>query len=144
MKYDLNKALDVDKFKRYSSQLVSSGAFVELRKINQRSNQQNRYLHLILSWFASNFGYTLEYTKQQFFKIDCNESLFVIERTNHKDQSKHKDIRSTTELTTGEMTTAIERFRHFSADNDLYIPEPNEIDYLKQIEIELELCKQYL
>ena len=61
MKYDLNKALDVDKFKRYSSQLVSSGAFVELRKINQRSGQQNRYLHLILSWFASNFGYTLEY-----------------------------------------------------------------------------------
>ena len=144
MKYDLNKALDVDKFKRYSSQLVKSGAFIELKKIEQRSNQQNRYLHLILGWFASNFGYNLEYAKQQFFKIDCNESLFVIERTNHKDQTKYKDIRSTAELTTGEMTTAIERFRHFSADNDLYIPEPNEIDYLKQIEIELELYKQYL
>jgi len=144
MKYDLNKALDVDKFKRYSSQLVKSGAFIELKKINQRSNQQNRYLHLILGWFASNFGYNLEYVKQQFFKIDCNKSLFVIERTNHKDQTKYKDIRSTAELTTSEMTTAIERFRNFSADNDLYLPEPNELEYLKQIEIEIENYKNFI
>jgi hypothetical protein len=144
MKYDLNKRLDIDKFNRYCSQLVKSGAFVELKKITQRSNQQNRYLHLILSWFASSFGYTLEYTKKQFFKIDCNKAIFLIVRTNHVDNTKYKDLRSTSELTTAEMTTAIERFRNFSADNDLYLPEPNEMDYLKEIEIELEKTKQYL
>lgn len=143
-KYKLSAPLDLDKFKRYSEQLIKGGRFVELRNITNRSLSQNNYLHLILSWFGASFGYSLAYTKTRFFKTECNGELFFITRQNTKDNTPYTDIRSSADLTTAEMTLAIDRFRNFSANNGLYLPEPNEHLYLQELERELEQYKEHL
>lgn len=143
-KYKLSSPLDLDKFKRYSEQLIKKGGFVELRNITNRSLSQNNYLHLILGWFGASFGYSLAYVKQRFFKKECNEELFFVDRQNQKDNTPYTDIRSTADLTTAEMTLAIDRFRNFSANNNLYLPEPNEYLYLQELEREIEQFKEFL
>ncbi len=143
-KYKLSSPLELDKFKRNSEQLIKGGRFVELKNITNRSLSQNNYLHLILSWFGASFGYSLAYVKNRFFKKECNESLFFVTRQNTKDNSPYTDIRSTADLTTVEMTLAIDRFRNFSANNGLYLPEAGEHLYLQELERELEQYKEHL
>lgn len=67
-----------------------------------------------------------------------------MERTNPKDETTYTDIRSSADLSTAEMSTAIDRFRNYSADNGLYLPQPNELVYLQEIEKELETLKEHL
>jgi len=143
-KYELNKPTDLDKFYRYCKQLVKAGRFVELKTLENRSSNQNRYLHLLLGWFSASFGYTLEYTKLRFFKEVSNKEIFFVDVVNKKSGEVYTDIRSTADLTTLEMTMAIDRFRDYSAKNGLYLPEPNEVQYLTEIEKEIDLVKQYL
>lgn len=143
-KYELNKPTDLDKFYRYCKQLIKAGRFVELKTLENRSSNQNRYLHLLLGWFSASFGYSLAHTKLRFFKKVSNKEIFFVDTVNKKTGEVYTDIRSTADLTTLEMTLSIDRFRDYSAKNGLYLPEPNEIQYLTEIEKELDLVKQYL
>ena len=67
--YDLSKPMRRAQFERRAALLIKAGRFVELKEITNRSLKQNSYLHLILSYYAIEFGYTLEYTKRHIFKI---------------------------------------------------------------------------
>ena len=52
--YDLNNQYDVQKFRQKVQELLHRGGGVELKRVYAvRSNQQNRYLHLLLGFFAS-------------------------------------------------------------------------------------------
>jgi hypothetical protein len=54
-------------------------------------------------------------------------------------------MRSSSELTTGEMTTAIERFRNYSvAQAGIYLPAPNENQFLIHIQQEIERNKEFI
>ena len=55
-------------------------------------------------------GNTMEYVKREYFKRSCNPELFV--RTAYDKLAKRdvERLRSSRDLDTGEMTTAIERF----------------------------------
>lgn len=127
MLYNLNNAYDRESFKEYAEKLLTERCKVEItRKKEQRSLAQNRYLHLILGYWAQEFGYSLEEVKQDYFKRTCNAELFTVERTNKRGQVVQA-LRSSASLTTAEMTTAIERFRNWSAaECGLYIPAANE------------------
>ncbi len=141
-KYKLSSPLDVDKFKRYSEQLIKGGRFVELRNITNRSLSQNNYLHLILTAFAIETGYSVECVKQNFFKMKCNENIFV--QTVDGIFGTEITLRSSASLTKAEMTIAIDRFRNWSANNGYYLPEPNETETLRKIAVEQSKIKQYL
>lgn len=125
--------------------LVERHKRIELtEKKTKRSISQNGYLHLILSWFGLEFGYTLEEVKQEIFKKEVNQDIFY---DGEKDGIvKVQQWRSTASLNTGEMTLAIDRFRDFSADHGCYLPEPKDLPALEQIENELSkhTSKQYL
>ncbi len=145
MKYNLKERLTVDRFDRRCKQLIDSGALVELREARPpRSNQQNKYLHLIIGLFAMEYGEDMDYIKQHFFKTVVNKELFITTKTNHKTGATREALRSTSDLDSGEMTLAIDRFRNWSSQQGIYLPAPNESEYLKQIMIEMELNKQYL
>ena len=89
-------------------------------------------------------GNTLEYVKRTYFKAFCNADIFVIEKAD-KWAGNVKELRSTADLTTAELTTAIERFRNWSsAEPGIYLPAPNEEEFLRQIEIEIQRHKQWL
>ena len=131
MLFNLNNPYEVDKFTDYCEEQKKKGGIVEVRrKHRQRSLSQNSYLHLILGFFAAEFGYSLEEVKLDLFKKEVNKEIFIRERVNRRcDIVKY--VRSSADLDTAEMTTAIERFRNYSASEaGLYLPAPNEYEAL--------------
>lgn len=145
MIYDLHNDLDRTRFEQNFRILLERGGVVEMtEKRPQRSLQQNRYLHLLLGEFAMQTGNTAEYVKRAYFKALCNADIFVVEKVD-KWAGKVVELRSTADLTTAEMTTAIERFRNWSSsEGGIYLPAPNEKEWLLSIEIEMQRQKQWL
>lgn len=146
MIYDLGNPLHAEQYKLRVNKLYESKAIVELiEKKPKRTISQNKYLHVIIAYFAVETGYTAEWVKREYFKKHCNAELFI--KTAH-DDILGKDIKyllSSTELDTEQMTTAIERFRNWSAQEvGVYLPAPNEHDMLMIAESEIERSKKYL
>ena len=142
---DLGRDYDRQKFRSYCEWLLKRQVVVEVKERKyRRTLAQNRYLHVCLAYFASEFGYDLEFVKYDIFKRRVNGHIFRRERENRRGQSVTY-YRSTTTLDTGEMTTAIERFRNWSASEaGLYIPQANEYDALLEAEKQIAMYEQYL
>lgn len=145
MVYDLNNPYDADKFRKRVAELLHRGVGVELRRIHQqRTMAQNRYLHMLLGYFASEFGLSLDEVKVDYFKRMVNADIFKAKRVNRKGRQVGY-LRSTAELDTGEMTTAIDRFRNWSASvAGLYLPSANEQEALLWVQKQIESDKDYL
>lgn len=89
-------------------------------------------------------GNTLETTKTEYFKKYCNADIFVVAK-NLKHIGTTEALRSSAELDTAEMTTAIERFRNWSASEaGIYLPSPDEEAYLAAIEAEMQRHRDWL
>lgn len=144
MLYDLSNPLQNESFGKKTEALRKKGCIVELtEKKPQRTANQNRYLHSILAYFGLEVGETAEYVKRYYFKILCNKDIFVVEKDD-KYHGKIKVVRSSSELDTTEMTTAIERFRNWAAGEGIYIPSAEEHLMVQQMEIEISRNKIYL
>lgn len=105
---------------------------------------QLKYLHLILSFFALEFGEKTDYIKTEFFKKIANPDIFEFEFINRKTGEIRIDLKSCAELTKDEMTLAIDRFRDYaSKEAGIYLPQPNDLS-LVDIEIEINNNKQWL
>ena len=143
--YNLKNVYDMKRFKEACNQMVLNNEYVELKKKNtQRSLAQNSYLHCLLGYFASEFGYTLEEVKFDIFKKICNRDIFERKRINRRGREVTY-IRSSTELDKAEMTTAIERFRNYSsAQCGLYLPSPHEGEMLFFAQQQIEQCKEFM
>ncbi len=111
----------------------------------RRSIRQNRYLHLILGWFALEYGERIDYVKLEIFKKQINPDIFKTTHANHQTGEIREDWKSTADLDTGQTTIAIDRFRNYSAkEAGIYLPEPKDLAQLQEIENQLENNKQYL
>lgn len=139
---DLDKNRAIEKFKY----LLNKGKLIELKeKRKTRSLSQNNYLHLILSWYALEMGETLEYTKQYIFKSEVNPDIFYFDFINRKTGEIRKELKSTSIIDTKDMTTAIDRFRNFSSiQHGIYLPDPEDLINLREMERQIEYQKQYL
>ena len=143
MVYDLSSDFQRKSFLARIDNLIEKGAVVELTEKAFRSPNQNRYLHLLIGVVAIETGNTLEDAKKWYFKETCNSDLFHVQ---HRDKMGNyiDHIRSTAELTKEEMSMAIDRFKRWGAENGIYMPNPEDIHLLKQIEIEMGRMKSYL
>ena len=143
MVYDLSSDFQRKSFLARMDNLMEKGAVVELTEKAFRSPNQNRYLHLLIGVVAIETGNTLEDAKKWYFKETCNSDLFHVQ---HRDKMGNyiDHIRSTAELTKEEMSMAIDRFKRWGAENGIYMPNPEDIHLLKQIEIEMGRMKSYL
>lgn len=135
-KYDLSNSLHNQQFLKRVEVLKDSKKLVELKEIKPiRSNQQNKYLHLIFGMVVMETGFTMEEVKQGLFKQVANKDMFVLNfKSNEGD---YMILRSTADLDTAEMTKAIDRFRDYMGAQGYYIPAPNETEWLQQIEAEI-------
>lgn len=133
--YNPRNPFDMAKFNEACKRLLAQDNLICLKLHRpRRTNQQNRYLHAILAYFAVEYGCSAEEAKIDFFKRTCNPELFITERIGRRGE-KHRSLRSTADLTTSELTTAIERFRNYCASEmGLYIPSPDEHGHLRYIE----------
>ena len=143
MVYDLSSEFQRKAFLARVDNLIGKGAVVELTEKAFRSPNQNRYLHLLIGVVAIETGNTLEDAKKWYFKETCNPDLFHVQ---HRDKMGNciDHIRSTAELTKEEMSTAIDRFKRWGAENGIYMPNPDDASLLKAIEIEMGRMKSYL
>jgi hypothetical protein len=133
-----------EKFLIRVAKLLEKQATVELTEKNYKTVQQNRYLHLIITWFAIENGTEIEWAKQEYFKKLSNTEIFVRKLWDNVTQEEKFYLRSITDISKEEMTLAIERFRIWSAQNGTYLPEPSETEFLKHIELQAQQNKEYL
>lgn len=145
MVYDTSNPLDKANFLLRANKLAESGKIVELtEKKPRRSLPQNKYLHVILAYFGTQTGNTLEWVKQQYYKKLVNPDLFIREKED-KYLGMIKVLRSSADLDTAEMSLSIERFRNWAAQEaGIYIPSADEAILIQQMEIEIERNKEFL
>ena len=145
MIYNLSSPLDVQNAKTRLELLIKRGCIVELtEKKQKRSLNQNAYLHLLLGYFASQTGNTLEWVTQQYYKKLCNPDLFIGEREDLF-LGRVKYVRSSADLRTDEMNLSIERFRNWSAaEAGIYLPEATSEAEIAALQVEVERYKTYL
>lgn len=151
MIFNLKNEKDRQDYKEYCNALYKHAIeqdktiIVEVKKkYRSRSLAQNSYLHVCLSYFASEFGYDLEYVKYNIFKQIVNREIFAKQRENKRGQIATY-WRSTSDLDTNELTTAIEKFRNYSSMvAGLYIPEPHENDAIIEAMKQVALYEKYL
>jgi len=143
MKFSSN---DKAKAINYLQKLFDLKANFEIKRLlPARTNQQNRYLHLILNWFAIESGYDLYYVKQILFKQIVNTDIFYRESTNKKTGEIYSYYRSTANLDTKETVESIQKFRIYSSrEADIYLPDAGENEFLIHIQNEIEKYNQYL
>lgn len=146
MVYNAEIEFDAIRAKSRLEQLISGKKRFELKEIKTiRSLSQNSYLHLILGWFALEYGERLEYIKVEYFKRLVNPQIFEFEFVNRKTGEVRTELKSTADLTTSEMTIAIDRFRDYaSKEAGIYLPEPKDLVHLQHIKDELHKNKLHL
>lgn len=144
MLYDLKNPLDRERFKRRCNALFKKQGIVELSEKTARSNQSNRYLHLLLGYLAIETGNNLEFTKEVFYKRTANKDIFV----RFKDDEllgKVEYLRSSATLSQEEFSTSIDRLRDWSSNvAGIYLPSPNEQEFLASIEVEMSRQQRWI
>lgn len=137
MLLDLSKPYDQEKAKIYFKKLILSNSKIELRKIQGiRSLDVNAYLHVCISLYAVEFGYSLNEAKTDLKRM-CH---FMVYKKNGK-----KYLRETSKMTNKELSEFIEWIRNLSAKNGLYIPTAEEYKNNKfNIDKEINKFKNYL
>ena len=145
MIYDTSNPLDKANFLLRAKKLAESGRIIEMsEKKPRRSLPQNKYLHVILAYFGTQTGNTLEWVKQQYYKKLVNPDLFIREKED-KYLGKIKVLRSSADLDTSEFSLSIERFRNWAAQEaSIYIPSSDEAILIQQMEICIERDKNFL
>ena len=88
-------------------------------------------------------GNTIEYCKEWYFKRLCNKDLFVSIRDDRY-AGQVEVVRSTADLTKEEMSMAIDRFKRWGGQNEIYMPNPGDESLLREIAIEMGRNRAYL
>lgn len=137
MKLDLQNPLDLQKFKTYANKLVNEKAKVELKKVSvKRSISLNSYLHVVITLFAIEYGYTLEEAKTLLKRL-CG--FMVYEKNNEK------FLRKTSKLNNSDCSKFVEFIRNYASQQGLYILDAEEYKTNKfNIDKEINNFKQYL
>ena len=143
MLYNLKDQLSRKRFSTRVKALWDAGAVVELTDKRRRTNPQNAYLHVAIGILAMETGNTLESIKQEVFKRKVNPDLFIVEKEDPI-LGHIQTLRSSRDLDKEEMSTAIDRYLKFCADNGVYIPSPEEEDLLREAEYEIAKIERYL
>lgn len=136
MIFNANNEFDIQRAKERLGYLIEKKKTFEItEKKPKRTYSQNNYIHLLFAWFALEYGETPEYVKQDIFKKLVNPQIFLTEYVNYKTGEVREAWRSTADLNTKEMTTAIDNFRDYaSKEAGIYLPTPDDLNSLNEIE----------
>ena len=107
----------------------------------KRSNKQNSYLYFCLQWFAHEYNCTVVEAKEVFLKRIAAPHIFEREMQVGKETIKY--YRSTADLNTIEMMSAIENFRAYADMANHPIPDERDVDLVRYCEREIEKTTQF-
>jgi hypothetical protein len=115
---DLTNSLDKKKAETYFNTLLSNNKKIELKEIKpKRTITQNKYLHVCITLFAIEFGYTLDESKT-LLKRECSFMYY------HKNNMLF--LKRTRDMQTDELTKFIEYIRNYAVSLGCYIPSADE------------------
>ena len=137
MKLDLSKEIDIKKAQTYFKTLLKDNKQIELKEIKKvRTIKHNAYLHVVISLYAINFGYTLEESKT-LLKRMCSFMIY--------EKEGYKFLKQTSKMIDSDLSKFIDWIRNYAVKNGLYIPSPDEYLVNKfTIDKEIYNQKQYL
>lgn len=145
MWYNLKNGFELQKFRDRCVELQNNGSMVEVVEKKPKSLQQLRYLHLMLSYFGLQFGYSLEEVKTHFFKLVVNKDIFVREGMDKFTGEIYKYLRSTADLTKDELSTSIDEFRKWAKEEAGFdFPSSDEYISLLHIQHDIENNQKFL
>lgn len=145
MWYDGSNPLHAEQSRAQLEKLLNDKEVFELtKKSHRRSNNQNKYLHVILAYFGCETGNTMKWVKERYYKELVNPDIFIIKKQD-KYLGETKELRSSSDLDVDEMTTSITRFRNWaSAEGGVYLPSADEERLLQLMEIEVNRNKEFI
>ncbi|QQV90441.1 hypothetical protein Harreka1_34 [Olleya phage Harreka_1] len=118
MLYNLKNIVEETDFKRRSRELINEGCWVELKKkAKNRTIKTNAYLHVCISLFAIEFGYTLDEAKT-LLKRMCPFMIY--------EKNDQKFLKRTRDLNTEDCSTFVNWIRNYSSQNGYYILSADE------------------
>ena len=137
MMLDLSNPTELKKAETYFSKLAESKEKIELKKlINKRSLNLNSYLHVVITLFAIEYGYTLDEAKT-LLKRECGFMIYETKGT--------KFLKQTSKLDNLECSKFVEWIRNYASQQGLYIPDAEEYKTNKfNIDKDINNHKQYL
>ena len=143
MIYNLSDEYHKLQFLNRCRALAGKGTVVELTEKTFRTRNQNSYLHVLIGVVAMETGNTIEDVKVHYFKDLVNADIF---KRTHEDNLGNVIVsyRSSAEVSKEEMSMAIDRFKKWGAEHDIYLPEPGDDSLLRSIEIEMGRQRAYL
>lgn len=145
MRYDGSNELHAAQARAKLEKLIRDGKVFDLtEKKPQRSLPQNAYLHVIIAYFACQYGEAAEYVKREYFKKLVNPDTFIREKDD-RFLGRIKYLRSSADLDREEMTLCIERFRNWSSvQAGIYLPSSDESRLISLMEMEIEQNKEFI
>ena len=137
MKYDLTKETDIKRLKRKLEFLLEKEAKVDLKEVRKtRTVSQNAYLHVVITLYGIEYGYTIEESKT-YLKRTCDFMTY--------EKNGNKFLKTTRGMDTKELTSFIEWIRNYAGQQGLYIPSSEE--YLENkflIDQDIESYQQFM
>lgn len=145
MIYDLSNESHRKKFSEQARTLLADEAVIEIKKKSfTRSLSQNAFLHLLLGYFATQYGCSRDEAKVDYYKRTCNRDLFERSRSN-RFGANVTYLRSSRDLTKEEMSLSIDRFRDWaSANAGIYLPSADDHRMIVFAMSEVDRAKEYL
>lgn len=146
MIYNPSNPIDIERALVKIHHFIGLNQVFELtRKQVPKTYPQIKYVHLILGWFALEYGETVEYVKLEYFKKLVNPAIFKYDFINRKTGEIREEYKSLANISKDEMTLSINRFRDYSAkEAGIYLPQPSDLSILQEIEIQIKNNQQYL
>ena len=142
---NLKNVFELEKFRAKVVELENKGAMVELKEKRGRSLNQNAYLHLLLSSFALQYGYTLDEVKTHFYKLVVNKDIFLRDGVDKFTGECYKYLRSSADLTKDEMSKSISDFKSYAKEEAGFdFPDSDEYIALLHIQHEVSNNQRYL
>lgn len=137
MKFNLSNNIDKNQAIKRFEYLTEKEVNIELKEVRKvRTLSQNKYLHVCITMFAIEYGYTIEEGKTH-LKRNCHFMRY--------EKEGETFLKRTRDMNTKELTEFIEWLRDYSGKKGLFILSSE--DYLlNQFEIDKEInkYKQYL
>lgn len=137
MIFDFSNSIDYTKAINYISQLKQGGKVVEIKeKRKKRTIKQNAYLHVLITLYAIELGYTLEEAKTH-LKRSCSFMLY--------EKNDEKFLKKTSNLNTQELKEFIDWVRNYAGTHGVYLPTSEEYLVNQMIyDKEISLNQEYL
>lgn len=141
---DLSREMDLARFDAKVAAVRQRRSVVSIEEKRNRTYRQNNYLHLILGVVAMESGEdSIKYVKEEYFKKLVNPDIFCVIKED-KYIGKVQRTLSSAEVTAEQMSVAIDRFKRWASSEGIYLPEPEDNQRLREIEMELDRMKSYI